>query len=177
MQSPATVADHAVERHVPEPGKPAKIPAPRLKVAESPFRSRRKWFGLRLRSSPSFQSQRSAVFGRKSCGASQSSRGSRAAQSLFGASRSSTSTSGSRAPTKFWLVAASARSRCCGFVCAAFGRPISCAASRRGCCSRTGAGAGSRACLCGTGSCTSRRRRHLCSVSWNCVRFLVLIAR
>lgn len=38
IQSPfATVADHGQERHVPEPGKPAKIPAPRLKVAESPF--------------------------------------------------------------------------------------------------------------------------------------------
>lgn len=37
-QSPfASVEDYSHDRQVPEPGKPAKIPAPRLKVAESPF--------------------------------------------------------------------------------------------------------------------------------------------
>jgi len=37
-QSPfAAVPDHTLDRNVPEPGKPAKIPAPRPKVAESPF--------------------------------------------------------------------------------------------------------------------------------------------
>lgn len=37
-QSPfAAMPDTAQDRHVPEPGKPAKIPAPRNKVAESPF--------------------------------------------------------------------------------------------------------------------------------------------
>jgi hypothetical protein len=37
-QSPfAAVPDHTLDRNVPEPGKPAKIPAPRPKVADSPF--------------------------------------------------------------------------------------------------------------------------------------------